>query len=80
MGKGMQCRGPACNGTLIGPLKVTVHNVRIPNLDEVDPHHWKYLYENHELEGLGYFCPRCGASHLIPLPRDDIVPGMLAWE
>jgi hypothetical protein len=65
---------------LIGPLKVTVHNAHFPNLSEIHGKFWKYSFERHELEGLGYFCPRCGASLMIPLPRDDMVPGMLAWE
>jgi len=78
MGKGMQCRGPACNGTLIGPLRVKVSEVHIPSLLDVNTLYWKYSIEDHTLEGLGYVCPRCGKSQMIKLPRTDIVERMLA--
>lgn len=74
------CRKPACNGAMVGPLPVKVSDVHLPRLDEVGTAYWKYSFEKHELEGLGYFCPRCGNSLIIKLPHLDEVPGMAAWE
>jgi len=65
---------------MIGPLKVTVHNAHIPNLSEVNKVYWTYRFEIYELEGLGYFCPRCGNSRMIKPPDPNVVEGMLAWD
>ena len=65
---------------MIGPLPVKLSEVHIPNLSEVNELYWIYRFENHELEGMGYFCPRCGNSRMIKLPDPNVVEGMLAWE
>ena len=40
---------------MIGPLPVKVSKVHIPDLSAVNSKYWKYTFEKHELEGLGYF-------------------------
>lgn len=65
---------------MIGPLNVKVLEAHIPDLSEVGKTYWKYDWQKHELEGLGYFCPRCGNSQIIKLPVVHEETGMLAWD
>jgi hypothetical protein len=65
---------------MLGPLPVKVSNAHIPNLSEVGTSYWKYNFAKNELDGLGYFCPRCGNSLIIKVPRIDDETGMMAWD
>ena len=65
---------------MLGPLPVKVSGVHIPHLSDVNETYWKYSFEKHELDGLGYFCPRCGESRIVKTPEIDEETGMLAWD
>ena len=65
---------------MIGPLTLKVSDVHIPDLSVVNRIYWKHDWQNHELEGLGYFCPKCGYSRIIRLPVLDDETGMVAWD
>jgi len=64
---------------MIGPLPVKVSKVHIPDLSTVNSKYWKYTFEKHELEGLGYFCPSCGYSRIVKCYVHKET-GMLAWD
>lgn len=65
---------------MLGPLRVKVSEAHIPSLDDVNASLWKYDWEKHELDGLGYVCPRCGNCRIIKPPKIDEATGMLAWD
>jgi len=69
-----------CNRAMLGPLTVKVFQVSVPNLSEVNECYWKYSFEKHELEGLGYVCPACGYCRTIKFPEIDSETGMVAWD
>ena len=50
---------------MVGPLLVKVFDAQIPDLSEVNEVYWTYRWEKHELEGLGYACPRCGRMRIV---------------
>ena len=62
---------------MLGPLPVKVLEAHIPDLSVVNSKYWKYTFEKHELEGVGYVCRSCGYSRVIKCYIDNET-GMVA--
>ncbi len=57
-----------------------VPEANIAHLDDVNQTYWKYDYEKNELEGLGYYCLRCGACRMVKPPEIDEETAMYALD
>jgi hypothetical protein len=58
---------------MIGPLKVKVSEIHIPNLSDVNTLYWKYSIEEHTLEGLGFVCPQA----IVPFKLIRVIANLL---
>lgn len=76
----VKCGNPVCCKTMIGPLPIKVLEARIPNLSDVNDIYWRYKFEKHVLEGLGYVCPARANTRIIKIPNLDNETGMIAWD
>ena len=63
---------------MVGPLPVKL-SVRLPSVSDLNESFWRYDLGKHELEGIGYFCLRCGNARIIK-HYIDAETGMVALD
>jgi hypothetical protein len=56
---------------MVGLVNVKVTGVHIPDLSRVNEAYWKYDWNVHELEGVGYVCPSCGRTQIVKTVNVD---------